>query len=127
MFPILTFIAIGAAGWFSPTPLYPDPKSLICSTNAAPIGAELQLYYDKTRRGTTCEVVGRIASNDQHLVNVSSGVRSALGFKNSTTIRVYRVISAAINCDTGPPPETCKAHPAVCLVHVPGPALSICI
>jgi hypothetical protein len=127
MLPILTFLAIGLAGWFAPTPSLHDKNSAICSTNAAPIGASLLLYYDKTHRGVVCRVAGTIPSKPGHLVNVSESVRNKLGFRGLTTLRVYRIIGQLQPCTVSPPPATCKTPPAACVAHVPDLSLVVCI
>jgi hypothetical protein len=125
--PVLTFFAIGVSGWFGPSSLYPNPNDHICATNAAPVGQSVLLYYDRTRRGIVCRVVGQVTQK-ANLVDVSRSVRDALGFRGETTLRVYRIIGKIGPCpNLQPDPKNCKNPPSVCMANLPQPSLVLCI
>ena len=71
MLPVLTFLAYALIAWFSPSPLYPNPKLAVCSTNLAPVGSTVLLYYERNRHSATCKVVGFVADSKGQVFNVS--------------------------------------------------------
>lgn len=124
---ILTFVGIGVVGWFPPTSTFPSPQSHICSTNTVPVGAQVWIYYDRTKRGIGCEVVGNISISRGHIIDVSRGMRDYLGFQNTTVVRVYRNLGTIPPCAGASPPPDCGKPPAACEALVPKPALDVCV
>jgi hypothetical protein len=108
-----------------PTAQFPSNVSA-CASSAVPIGATIQLYYDKTHRGAVCKVVGLVADS-HHIVDVSQAVRNQLGFKSTTMVRVYRVLGNVNPCNVAPPPGSCMFPPAACIANVPNQALVVCV
>lgn len=126
MLPVLTFVAFALVGWFPPSSQYPDAKQAICATNMVPVGSTVLLYDDKKRSSAVCKVVGQVANKKGQVFNVSASVRSKLGFKNETTLRVYRAIGQLSPCPF-PPTVSHSAIPSACTDKLPTPVIVISI
>jgi hypothetical protein len=126
MFPVLTFLAYALVGWFAPSPLFPDSKAEICSTNMAPVGSIVLLYNDRNRKGATCRVVGAVADKKGQTLNVSEVVRNELGIKNAATLSVYRLVGHLQMCPVPFSKNNCRQPPQACISRVPDTSIVVC-
>lgn len=127
MLPLLTFVAAGSIGWFTPVPLYPDAKASICGTNLVPSGTALLLHAHE--KNATCRVVGKLALKNGIVMTVSQAVRDELGgFKSTQQAVIFKFVGSIPECP--PPkytPKSCELPPGACIVEMPGEALVVCL